>query len=66
MRKGMPDVTNPADPQVVAALGWSCDICLAPKGVVCRNPIRPGEVLPGRVVHFGRLVDRRRERKDAA
>ena len=65
--KGIPDVADPADPAVVAAVaGWSCDICRAPRRVLCCNPIRPWEPLPGRVVHFGRLVDRRREPKDAA
>lgn len=57
------DITDPASPLVQAALQWSCDICQAPKGQLCRNTILD-EPLPGRVVHLGRLVDRRRERKE--
>jgi hypothetical protein len=44
---------------VAAALGWSCDICGATEGNLCTNPIAAGEPLPGRQVHFGRLMDRR-------
>lgn len=53
------DVT---DARVQAALGWSCDICKARVKHVCTNTIRPKDPLPGRVVHFGRLLDRRREK----
>lgn len=48
------------DPRVQAALNWSCDICKARVKHLCSNTIRPGDALPGRVVHFGRLIDRRR------
>lgn len=47
------------DARVQAALGWSCDICKARVKHLCVNTIRPGEALPGRVVHIGRLTDRR-------
>ena len=57
------DPVNHSDAQVQTALGWSCDICGAGKGVLCRNTIRPDEPLPGRVVHEGRLLDRRRQPK---
>ncbi len=46
---------------VAVALGWSCDICGATEGNLCTNPIEAGKPLPGRQVHFGRLMDRRRE-----
>lgn len=42
---------------VRAALGRSCPVCGARKGVECWNTISPGEPLPGRRVHYGR-VDR--------
>ena len=48
---------DPDDDRIQAALGWSCDICGAKTGVLCRNPI--GGALVGRVVHYGRLLDRR-------
>lgn len=47
------------DPRVQAALNWSCDICKAKVKHLCTNPIRPKDPLSGRVVHYGRLVDRR-------
>ena len=53
---------NEADERVQRALGWSCDICKARVKHLCTNTIRPGEVLPGRVVHIGRLTDRRVKR----
>jgi hypothetical protein len=39
---------------------WSCDLCGATPGSLCLK--REGFVsdLAGRVVHFGRLVDRRK------
>lgn len=46
------------DDRVRAALVWSRDICGAKAGVLCRNPM--GGALAGRVVHFGRLLDRRK------
>ncbi|MBX7450394.1 hypothetical protein GR927_20610 [Mycolicibacterium sp. 3033] len=61
----LPDLTDPADPRVKAAVdGWSCDICKTPRKQLCRNRIRPGEPLPGRVIHHARLTDRRREPKE--
>lgn len=58
-------LSDPADPRVVRAVdGWSCDLCGAPRNEPCRNTIRPGAPLPGRVVHIGRLTDRRREAKE--
>ena len=51
---------DPTDERVQAALGWSCDICKARIKHLCTNPIHPDRDLPGRVVHYGRLVDRRR------
>lgn len=56
-------LTDPADPRVVASLEWTCDLCKARIKHLCTNTINPGEPLPGRLVHFGRLVDRRREPK---
>lgn len=52
------DLTDPDDPRIMAALNRSCDICRAPVGQPCTNPIRPGHPLPGRLVHLGRLEDR--------
>jgi hypothetical protein len=52
---------DPTDARVKVALSWTCDVCSAPVAALCTNTCRPGEVLPGRVVHFGRLVDRRRK-----
>jgi len=54
---------NADDPRVQAALAWSCDICKAPKKTLCTNPIEAGAPLPGRLVHIGRLTDRRPPRK---
>lgn len=56
----MPDWRlNPDDARVQAALAWTCDVCKARVKHMCTNTIRPQEPLPGRVVHFARLVDRR-------
>ena len=52
-------VSDATDSRVAKALGWTCDICLARVKHLCSNTIQPGEPLPGRVIHFGRLVDRR-------
>lgn len=60
------DITDPTSPAVLAALAWSCDLCQARKGELCTNPINPDLPLPGRVVHLGRLVDRRRQPKEKA
>ncbi len=53
-------VADPNDPRVGEALSWSCDLCGAKPGLLCLK--REGFVgdLAGRVVHFGRLSDRRR------
>jgi hypothetical protein len=50
------------DRRVQAALGWTCDVCNAGIKHVCSNPIDPDKPLPGRVVHFARIVDRRRKK----
>lgn len=50
------------DARVQAALAWTCDICKARIKHYCTNTIQPGQPLPGRVVHLGRLTDRRREK----
>ena len=55
-------IANRYDERVQAALAWSCDICKAAKTRFCTNTIRPDDPLPGRVVHIGRLLDRRRHR----
>jgi len=47
------------DERVQAALQWTCDICKARIKHLCTNTCQPGQRLAGRVVHFGRLVDRR-------
>lgn len=43
------------------ALTRTCDLCKAPKGTTCHNPI-DGSAMPDRQVHFGRLIDRSREK----
>jgi hypothetical protein len=48
------------DTRVQVALGWTCDVCNARIKHLCSNPIKTSEPLPGRVVHFARLVDRRK------
>lgn len=55
-------LADPDDARVQAALAWTCDLCNAGKKHLCTNTIRIGEPLPGRVIHYGRLLDRRRER----
>ena len=52
-------INDAADDRVAKALGWTCDICLANVKHLCINTIHPKEPLPGRVIHFGRLEDRR-------
>lgn len=57
-------LTDPNDAAVQRSLTWTCDLCGAAKGELCRNTIHPGEPLPGgRLVHIGRMTDRRREPK---
>jgi hypothetical protein len=54
----------PADPNAhrdQAALAWTCDICKAAVKNLCTNTIHIESALPGRVIHIGRLIDRRRE-----
>ena len=53
-------LADPHDARVLEALGWTCDICKARIKHLCTNTIRPSEPLPGRVVHYGRLIDRRK------
>jgi hypothetical protein len=55
-------ISDAKDDRVQTALGWTCDICKAQVKHLCSNPIKPKEPLPGRVIHFGRLMDRRREK----
>ena len=55
-------ISDTNDDRVQAALGWTCDICAARIKHLCSNPIDPDKPLPGRVIHFGRLLDRRREK----
>jgi hypothetical protein len=57
-------LADPTDERVQTALGWTCDICKARIKHLCSNTIRVGEPLPGRVVHIGRLVDRRPPKKE--
>jgi len=52
-------IMNPHDPRVQASLAWSCDVCKARVKHLCTNTIHADKPLPGRVVHFARLVDRR-------
>jgi len=55
-------IADTNDRRVQAALGWTCDVCNARIKHLCSNPIDPDKPLPGRVVHFARIVDRRREK----
>ena len=55
-------IGDPNDDRVQTALGWTCDVCNARIKHVCSNPIVPADPLPGRVIHFARLVDRRKEK----
>jgi hypothetical protein len=48
-----------SDDRVQAALGWRCDLCNARIKHLCTNTITPDTPLPGRLVHYARLVDRR-------
>ena len=53
------DLTDPDSPTVIDAVNArSCDICGAPKGQLCTNPIRPGQPLTGRIIHIGRTEPR--------
>jgi hypothetical protein len=58
----MPWIVDTDDTRVQAALGWTCDVCNARIKDLCSNPIKTTEPLPGRVVHFARLIDRRKEK----
>jgi len=59
------DLAVADNPRVLAAIAArSCDICGARRGEPCRNTIQPNQPLPGRSVHFGRLVDRSRQKGD--
>lgn len=51
-------ISDATNGRVAQALGWTCDICLARVKHLCLNTIQPGKPLPGRVIHFGRLVNR--------
>jgi len=54
-------IADTNDPRrVQAALGWTCDVCNAKAKHFCSNPIKPKTPLPGRVIHFARLIDRRK------
>lgn len=55
-------IADPRSKEVAAVLEWSCDICKARVKHLCTNTIRPGQPLPGRVVHYGRLIDRRKQK----
>jgi hypothetical protein len=55
-------IADTNDARVQQALGWTCDVCNARIKHLCSNPIKTTEPLPGRVVHFARLVDRRKEK----
>jgi hypothetical protein len=63
-RDDMEWLRDPTDERVQKALGWTCDLCQARVKHLCVNTIRPGEPLPGRVVHHARLVDRRRQKPE--
>lgn len=66
----MTDLTDPNHPTVIEALERSCDVCGAVKGQPCVHAIYRDRSLSedagGRIVHFGRLVDRRRQPKEDA
>ena len=55
-------IADTNDTRVQVALGWTCDVCNAGIKHLCINPIKTTDPLPGRVVHFARLVDRRKEK----
>lgn len=55
-------LVDPNDDRIQAALAWTCDICQAGIKHLCTNTIDVEKPLPGRVVHIGRLTDRRREK----
>ncbi len=50
----MSDLTDPADPDVIAALERKCGICQAQPRSWCTNPCGGGP-LPGRLVHHQRI-----------
>jgi hypothetical protein len=58
----MPWIVDTDDTRVQAALGWTCDVCNARIKHLCSNTITPKTPLPGRLVHFARLIDRRKEK----
>ena len=46
---------DPTHPRHQAALGWRCEVCQAPAGQPCINPVTPGSPLPGgRRLHHAR------------
>ena len=49
------DLADPDSPRVLKALTRRCDLCKAAVGELCTNTIRPGQPLPGRLIHLGRL-----------
>ncbi len=53
-------IADANDPRVQEALGWSCDLCGAASGVLCVKREGFTGDLAARVIHFGRLVDRRK------
>ena len=55
-------LADPNDHRVRNSLAWTCDLCNAAKQQLCANPLHPGKPLPGRIIHLGRLIDRRREK----
>jgi hypothetical protein len=52
-------ISDTNDIRVQTALGWTCDVCNARIKHLCINPMQPSAELPGRVVHFARLIDRK-------
>lgn len=53
-------LADETDHRVQTAISWTCDICKARIKHLCTNTIQPDKPLPGRVVHLGRLLDRRK------
>ena len=53
-------IVDTNDQRVQVALGWTCDVCNARIKHLCTNTITPKTPLPGRLVHFARLIDRRK------
>ncbi|SLF39785.1 zinc finger domain-containing protein [Mycobacteroides abscessus] len=52
-----PVITDRADPRYAGALTRRCPICKAKVGKDCHNPLSPGQLLPGRLVHIARMED---------